>query len=57
MLLVGVYLLSSLFSWMQAWIMAGVTQRTVFRLREDVDAKLGRLPLQVLRLATRAATS
>ena len=37
LLLVGVYLASSLFSWMQAWIMAGVTQRTVYRLRQDVD--------------------
>ena len=26
--------------------MAGVTQRTVYRLRKDVDAKLGRLPLK-----------
>ena len=25
--------------------MAGVTQRTVYRLRERVDQKLGRLPL------------
>jgi ATP-binding cassette subfamily B multidrug efflux pump len=46
LVLIGVYLLSSIFSWMQAWIMAGVTQRTVYRLREEVDAKLGRLPLQ-----------
>ncbi len=45
-LLIGVYLLSSLFSWAQAWIMAGVTQRTVRRLRTDVDFKLGRLPLK-----------
>ena len=45
-LLIGVYLLSSVFAWMQAWIMAGVTQRTVLRLREDVDRKLGRLPLK-----------
>lgn len=44
--LVAVYVLSSIFSWMQAYIMAGVTQRTVFRLREDVDVKLGRLPLR-----------
>jgi len=29
--------LSSLFSWAQAYIMAGVTQRTVYRLRERVD--------------------
>ena len=46
MLLIGVYVASSLFSWMQAWIMAGVTQRTVYRLRQDVDTKLGRLPLK-----------
>jgi ATP-binding cassette, subfamily B, multidrug efflux pump len=46
LILVGVYLLSSLFSWLQAWIMAGVTQRTVYRLRRDVDRKLGRLPLR-----------
>jgi ATP-binding cassette, subfamily B, multidrug efflux pump len=42
---IGVYVFSSLFSWAQAYIMAGVTQRTVYRLRERVDLKLGRLPL------------
>ena len=46
LVLVGVYVLSSLFAWRQAYIMAGVTQRTVYRLRADVDAKLGRLPLK-----------
>jgi len=44
--LVAVYVVSSLFAWLQAYIMAGVTQRTVYRLRTDVDAKLGRLPLR-----------
>jgi ATP-binding cassette, subfamily B, multidrug efflux pump len=44
--LIGVYVLSAIFSWMQTWIMAGVTQRTVRRLRTDVDEKLGRLPLK-----------
>jgi ATP-binding cassette subfamily B protein len=44
--LVVAYLLSSFFSWMQNWIMAGVTQRTALKLRTDVDAKLGRLPLR-----------
>ncbi|HEX2625996.1 MAG TPA: ABC transporter ATP-binding protein, partial [Candidatus Limnocylindrales bacterium] len=43
--LVGVYVLSSAFAWIQGWIMAGVTQRTVLRLRVEVDEKLGRLPL------------
>ncbi|HET8784095.1 MAG TPA: ABC transporter ATP-binding protein, partial [Candidatus Limnocylindrales bacterium] len=46
MLLAGVYVFSSLFAWLQAYIMTGVTQRTVLRLRTDVDAKLGRLPLR-----------
>jgi ATP-binding cassette subfamily B multidrug efflux pump len=45
LVLTGLYLLSSLFGWIQAWIMAGVTQRTVYRLRRDVDRKLARLPL------------
>ena len=44
--LVAVYLLSAAFSWMQGYIMAGVTQRSVYRLRADVDRKLGRLPLR-----------
>ena len=46
LVLMGAYLLSASFSWLQAWIMAGVTQRTVYRLRRDVDTKLGRLPLK-----------
>ncbi len=46
LLLAGVYVLSSIFSWGQAYIMAGVTQRTVYRLRQETDRKLGRLPLK-----------
>jgi ATP-binding cassette subfamily B protein len=46
LLLAGVYLVSALFAWIQNYTMAGVTQRTVYRLREDVDRKLGRLPLR-----------
>ena len=44
--LVGVYVLSAIFGWMQGYIMAGVTQRTVYRLRREVDEKLARLPLR-----------
>jgi ATP-binding cassette, subfamily B, multidrug efflux pump len=40
-----IYIFSSIFSWFQSYIMAGVTQRTVYRMRMDVDAKLSRLPL------------
>ena len=42
---VAIYAVSSVFSWAQAYLMAGVTQRTVYRLRRRVDEKLGRVPL------------
>jgi len=45
LLMAGIYLASAVFGWAQAYIMAGVTQRTVYRLRRRVDEKLGRLPL------------
>ena len=41
-----VYLLSAVLGWLLAYIMAGVAQRTVYRMRQDVEAKLGRLPLK-----------
>jgi ATP-binding cassette, subfamily B, multidrug efflux pump len=41
-----VYLLSAVLGWMLAYIMAGVAQRTVYRMRRDVEAKLARLPLK-----------
>jgi ATP-binding cassette subfamily B multidrug efflux pump len=40
-----VYLFSSVFQWLQAYVLNGVTQRTVYRLREEAQAKLDRLPL------------
>lgn len=46
LLLVGIYLLSALFGWLQQYLMAGVAQRTVYGLRKEVDKKLGRLPLK-----------
>lgn len=44
--LIALYLLSSLFSYIQQYVMAGVAQRTVYRIREEVNHKLGRLPLR-----------
>ncbi len=41
----GAYVVSAVFSWGQAYVMAGVTQRTVYRLRQRMDEKIGRLPL------------
>ena len=44
-LAIGLYLISSLFLWLQQYLMAGVTQKTVFRLRRLAEEKIGRLPL------------
>ena len=41
-----IYVFSSVFQWATYYIMAGVSQRTVYRLRRQVDEKLGRLPLR-----------
>jgi len=46
LLVVGVYLLSAAFSWLQQYLMAGVAQRSMFKLRQAVDEKLARLPLK-----------
>ena len=42
----ALYLAATFFSWIAWYTMAGVSQRTVYRLRRDVDQKLGRLPLK-----------
>ncbi|MFP3464745.1 ABC transporter ATP-binding protein [Leifsonia sp. SIMBA_070] len=42
----ALYVLSSVFSYLQAYVLNGVTQRTVYRLRADVEEKLHRLPLK-----------
>ncbi len=45
-ILAGLYLLSSLFAFIQQYIMAGVAQKTVYDQRRDLDIKLGYLPLK-----------
>jgi ATP-binding cassette subfamily B multidrug efflux pump len=43
---IGVYAAASLFSWMQGYLLTTAVQRSIFRLRSDVEAKLHRLPLR-----------
>jgi ATP-binding cassette subfamily B protein len=45
LLVAGVYIVSAVFQWASAYVMAGVAQRTVYGLRRKVDQKLARLPL------------
>ncbi len=42
---IAIYAVSALFSWIQGYLLAGITQRTIYRLREKVEQKIGRLPL------------
>ena len=41
-----IYLVGSLFTYLQGFTMAGVTQRVVFTMRRDVETKMARLPLR-----------
>ena len=45
-LALGLYVASAIFGWMQGYLLNDVVQRTVFKLRADVEEKLHRLPLQ-----------
>ncbi|MFS0780728.1 ABC transporter ATP-binding protein [Bacillus sp. 1P06AnD] len=55
-LLAGLYVLSSLFSFIQQFVMAGVAQRTVYTLRKEADAKINRLPLNYFDSTTHGET-
>jgi len=46
LLLIGLYIISAIFAYIQQYIMAGVAQKTVYNLRKEVDEKLNRLPLK-----------
>ncbi|MED1471201.1 ABC transporter ATP-binding protein [Bacillus salipaludis] len=46
LLLIGLYILSAIFAYIQQYIMAGVAQKTVYHLRKEVEEKLNRLPLK-----------
>jgi ATP-binding cassette subfamily B protein len=46
MLALGLYVASAFFGWIQGYMLNDVVQRTVFKLRADVEEKLNRLPLQ-----------
>jgi len=44
-LLIGLYVLSAIFRYIQTWIMTQVTQTVTFRMRQQLSEKINRLPL------------
>ena len=45
LVVLAIYVLSSVLSWLQGYILNIVVQRTIYRLRSDIEAKLNRMPL------------
>lgn len=42
----GLYLCSAIFSFVQGWIMTGITQKLCYRLRKEISEKINRMPMK-----------
>ena len=42
----GLYLISTVFSFFQGWIMTGITQKLCYRLRKEIAEKINRMPMK-----------
>ncbi len=45
-ILVAIYLVNALFSYLEGWVMTGVTQKVTYNLRKNISLKINRLPLR-----------
>ncbi len=45
LLTIGLYLVSTLFAYLQGWIMANVSTNIAYRFRRDISEKINRMPL------------
>lgn len=43
---IGLYLLSTIFNFIQGWIMTGVTQKICYRMRKEISEKINRMPMK-----------
>lgn len=46
LLVLGLYLIAVIFSFMQGWIMTGITQKICYRLRKEISEKINRMPMK-----------
>ena len=46
LLMGGLYLLSAMFSYIQGWIMSGVSAKVTYQFRKDISDKINRMPLR-----------
>ncbi|MGA8848098.1 MAG: ABC transporter ATP-binding protein, partial [Nocardioides sp.] len=45
LLVLGIYVVASVLSWLAGYVLNSVVQRTIYRMRQDVEEKINRLPL------------
>ena len=45
-IMAGLYLISSIFSYIQGWIMTNVSMKLTYQFRKEIAAKINRLPLR-----------
>jgi len=46
LVLVGLYLLSTVFTYIQGWVMSGVSQKVTYEFRRELAGKINRMPLR-----------
>ncbi|MCX5970875.1 MAG: ABC transporter ATP-binding protein, partial [Coprothermobacterota bacterium] len=46
LIMLGLYLVSSLFSYIQGWVMSDVSMKITYRFRKEIAAKINRMPLK-----------
>ena len=46
LLLLGLYIISALFSIIQGWVMTGISQKVSFQLRKEISEKFNRMPMR-----------
>ncbi len=44
LVVLGLYLCSALFSFIQGWIMTGITQKVCYKLRQEISEKINSTP-------------
>lgn len=44
--LLGLYVLSAIFSYIQGFVMSGITQKLTYKLRQELSLKIGKLPMK-----------
>lgn len=45
LILLSLYVVSALFSFIQGWIMTGISQKMCYRLRKEISEKINRMPM------------